>query len=81
MSHPLSGARSLPVHVKRATCQPPPAGAVPPYLRRRPGAKPEEVAEIFVDRFVYWETVWVQNRRKDAWPIFRFIAVEAAKKV
>jgi hypothetical protein len=48
----------------------------PPY----PGAKPKEVAEIFVDRFVYWETVWVQNRWKDASPIFRFTAVETAKK-
>jgi hypothetical protein len=40
-----------------------------------------QVAEIFVDRFVYsdWETIWVQNRCKDAWPIFRFTAVEAAK--
>ena len=29
-----------------------------------PGAKPEEVAEVFIDKFVYsdWETVWVQHR-------------------
>jgi hypothetical protein len=36
-----------------------------------PGANPEEIAEIFIDQFVCsdWETVCVQNRWKDAWPI------------
>src|SRR5262245_43600834 len=46
----------------------------PPY----PGAKKEEVAEIHVAGRVFsdWETVWVQNRWMDAWPIFRFTAAE-----
>ena len=43
-----------------------------------PGAKPEEVAEVFIDKFVYsdWETVWVQHRWHDAWPIFRITTAE-----
>jgi len=46
----------------------------PPY----PGAKPEEVAEIHIVGRVFsdWETVWVQHRWMDAWPIFRFTAAE-----
>ena len=46
----------------------------PPY----PGANPEEIAEIFVDRFVFsdWESVWVQHRWLDAWPVFRFVTAE-----
>ena len=46
-----------------------------------PGAKPEEVAEVFIDKFVYsdWETVWVQHRWHDAWPIFRITTAEVDK--
>jgi prophage tail gpP-like protein len=46
----------------------------PPY----PGADPKEVAEIFVDKFVFsdWESVWVQHRWKDVYPIFRFVSAE-----
>jgi prophage tail gpP-like protein len=43
-----------------------------------PGAKPEEIAEVFIDRFVYsdWESVWVQHRWMDAWPVFRLTTAE-----
>lgn len=60
----------------------------PPY----PGAKPEEIAEIFVignedeDKtrgtgggrgvFSDWETVWVQTRWREGEPAFRFTATE-----
>src|SRR3954462_14622476 len=40
--------------------------------------KPQEVATIVVGgrRFDDWETVYVQHRWADGWPIFRFTAVE-----
>jgi prophage tail gpP-like protein len=46
----------------------------PPY----PGAKKEEIAELFVGDLSYsdWQTIFVQHRWMDAWPIFRFTAAE-----
>jgi prophage tail gpP-like protein len=51
-----------------------------------PGTNPDEIAEIIVaggakkgagtGSFSDWETVWVQHRWMDAWPIFRFTAAE-----
>ena len=42
------------------------------------GANPEEVATLIVGglRFTDWETVWVQHRINDMFPIFRFIYAE-----
>jgi len=43
-----------------------------------PGAKKEEIAELFVGDLIYsdWETIFVQHRWLDAYPIFRFTAAE-----
>jgi prophage tail gpP-like protein len=42
------------------------------------GAKPEEVAEVFVNGQVFtdWESVWVQHRWKEDQPRFRFTCAE-----
>ena len=41
---------------------------------------PAEVAELTVNDTVFqdWETVWVQHRWADGWPLFRFTAAENA---
>jgi prophage tail gpP-like protein len=41
---------------------------------------PQEVAQLVVNGAVFedWETVWVQHRWADGWPLFRFAASERA---
>ena len=41
---------------------------------------PAEVASLAVDGVVFedWESVWVQHRWSDGWPLFRFTAAEEA---
>jgi prophage tail gpP-like protein len=42
--------------------------------------KPSEVATLIVqgNKFEDWETVWVQHRWSEGWPLFRFTAAERA---
>ena len=42
---------------------------------------PQEVAQLIVNdqKFEDWETVWVQHRWHDGWPLFRFTAAENSK--
>jgi prophage tail gpP-like protein len=39
---------------------------------------PQEVAQLIVNDSIFedWETVWVQTRWSDGWPLFRFTAAE-----
>ena len=41
---------------------------------------PAEIAQLGVanTKFEDWETVWVQHRWSDGWPLFRFTAAENA---
>src|SRR5882672_10164857 len=41
---------------------------------------PQEVAQLIVEGTVFedWESVWVQHRWSDGWPLFRFTASERA---
>jgi prophage tail gpP-like protein len=61
---------------------PVPAPAGPAFQPSYPGADPTEVAEIYVigaavtGVYSDWESVWVQQRWKEAYPTFRFVATE-----